>query len=324
MHHNITQHRHAFALSVPEYYTERADGLVLCTPWYRCELAPNVNTSHCPCHRLSVVEHPQWAKFLCENRMAIWLQPYSPRIELEEWNLLFDDHFDERVLELCRDRSGEINLLSLLTITRYVRTRSKRMLTANVKFLNFCREIMRPDSKIGTEYAQLILTQNLYVTEHCQRALMRCKAPSEKLKNFMAAEVGHDAILRRGLGFSTATTGCAPLPAVKALMQILAEAADHGEQPLAFMIDVFESASIQPEQHPLIPLMADLPNGERFAAALRQHARINSHGQHDLVAFSLLQDCPHATLEMACRILDFERRIHQTRLDLLAQCLPSF
>jgi hypothetical protein len=308
-----------FVLSVSEFRTERSGGLNLFTPWYRCEIETTTDTSACPLTRLSIVRQPNWARFLCEHRMAVWLQRGSAEAVANAWEKLFDDQFDEGMLEICRDRLGRINLLSLLTMTRYVRTRSSRMLAANMKLLSLCKEFLRPDNDRSTAFAQLLLTQNLYVTEHCQRALMKCQNPSAKLKDFMAAELGHDLILKRGLEKCNSSAPARPLPAVKDLMRILGEAATQGEQTLAFMIDVFESASIQHEQHPLIKLISALPDGSHMAAALRQHARINGQNHHDLVSFSLLQDAPTASDTVARNILAFERNIHHARIDLLQQ-----
>lgn len=308
-----------FALSVSEFRTELSDGLVLCTPWYRCELQSSVDTTACPDSPLTVVRKPNWAKFLCENRMAVWLQCGSLDFLAKEWDQLFDDHFDERILELCRDRHGQISLLSLLTVTRYVRTRSTRMLAANTKFLTKCRDNLSPSNKNSLPFARSLLTQNLYVTEHCQRALMSCPNPSPILKQFMTAELGHDAILKRGLEHSSDSQHFAACPAVKSLMKILTTAALRGEQTLAFMIDVFESASIQHEQHPLIPLIANIPHGASMASALRQHARINGQNHHGQVAFSLLLPMSTSSDETAREILAFEREIHQIRIELLTQ-----
>jgi hypothetical protein len=137
----------------------------------------------------------------------------------------------------------------------------------------------------------LMVRQNHYVTQQCDRALRPALAlaarAAPKLEEFLRAEAGHDKILKKALKLMGVEPESVPvIPSIFFLMELFHYVAGRNFLAFSLVVDMFERSSYQ-SQDPLAQLLA---HGGMHEAARQVdvHREINDAGAHENVAAGFL------------------------------------
>lgn len=138
----------------------------------------------------------------------------------------------------------------------------------------------------------LFLRQNHYVTQRCEGVLSPAQnlhpASSEKIKEFIREEQGHDKLLAlsfKELGTTAETIQV--LPSLVKLMDLFEEVAKINLLAFCFIIDMFER-SPEAGKNPMVQALLKLGE-EKAAKPIQTHANINVHGGHDNESVEILE-----------------------------------
>ncbi len=176
------------------------------------------------------------------------------------------------------------------------------------------------------ENSALIMRQNHYVTEQCERvlsaALPLSQSAGSAVSKFMQAEKGHDNILKKALrSLGTDAQQVPVIDCVVVLMELFQLIAERNLLAFSMVVDIFERTSYRKED-PFAELL--VKGGEADAASqIEIHREINDAGGHENVAIEFLKDmCPvnkdYAVESLRlCELLT--QVIHSISKDTLAQ-----
>lgn len=137
-----------------------------------------------------------------------------------------------------------------------------------------------------------IVRQNHYVTEHCQEALQPAldiaQSAAPLIKDFMAAERGHDKILKKALFHLGKAPEDVPVSAETcALMSTLKYLAGRNFLAFAMAVDAFERNNYE-ESDPIAKLLNE-GGFSKAAEFINLHMKINDNGGHENVAIGFLE-----------------------------------
>lgn len=141
--------------------------------------------------------------------------------------------------------------------------------------------------------ASLIVRQNHYITQQCERvlsaALPIAKGGDEEVREFIRAEAGHDRILEKAMkDMGVDPAGIPVLDCVTVLMELFDRIGKRNFLAFAMVVDIFERTSAGDEDPFATVLRAGGAEGAaRFVDA---HREINDQGEHENVALGFLRE----------------------------------
>lgn len=142
------------------------------------------------------------------------------------------------------------------------------------------------------DQAALLVRQNHFVTEHCQKALKPAlniaQNASHLIEEFMKAERGHDKILKKALSHLGKVAEDVPVSLqTRALMAALEYLAGRNFLAFAMAVDAFERNNYE-ESDPLAKLLKE-GGFDKAAEFINLHMKINDSGEHENIAQTFLK-----------------------------------
>jgi hypothetical protein len=137
-----------------------------------------------------------------------------------------------------------------------------------------------------------LVRQNHYVTEQCNHslrpAIFIAQQAAPLVEEFMAAERGHDKILKKALlHLSVKAEDIAVSVQTKALMALLRYMAERNFLAFAMAVDAFERNNYE-DIDPIAKLLID-GGFEKAAEFVNLHMKINDEGEHENIAQQFLR-----------------------------------
>jgi hypothetical protein len=204
-------------------------------------------------------------------------------VDQESWDA-------ELALQLSRIDNDNYDAVSLLTVLRRYYLLE---LLEKISDQQVLRLISKgTDGEKSKRALALLVRQNHFVTASCEDmltpALERHPSSAEKIRDFIAAERGHDKILAHALkSMNVNPENEKVLRSTKDLTEFFKAQATEDILTFAFMVDIFERSSSG--EHPLARVLRE-KGFEAAAKAIQNHANINIEEEHHNEGLEIIEE----------------------------------